>query len=56
MTKNNRIIVVVLVILNSVVLLGQLWPEGVPPFAMTVNVLTLILNLLFLVMLLIKKK
>lgn len=33
-----------LLVLNSVVLLGQLWPEGAPPFARTVNVLTLVLD------------
>ena len=28
----------VLVILNSIVLLGQIWPEGAPPFARGVNI------------------
>lgn len=43
-----RPLVVLLLILNAVVLLGQLWPEGAPPFARTVNVLFLAANLLFL--------
>ncbi|HVE72379.1 MAG TPA: hypothetical protein VNI54_13530 [Thermoanaerobaculia bacterium] len=43
-----RWLVVVLLILNAVVLLGQLWPEGAPPFARAVNVVFLALNLLFL--------
>jgi hypothetical protein len=38
-----------LIVLNAVVLLGQLWPEGAPPFARAVNVVCLILDLCFLV-------
>lgn len=38
-----------LVILNLIVLLGQLWPEGAPPFARIVNIATLGLNLIFLI-------
>jgi hypothetical protein len=34
-----------LILLNLVVLLGQLWPEGAPPFARTVNILFLVLTL-----------
>lgn len=34
-----------LVVLNAVVLLGQLWPEGAPPFARAVNILFLVLSL-----------
>jgi hypothetical protein len=34
-----------LILLNSVVLLGQLWPEGAPPFARIVNILFLLLSL-----------
>lgn len=36
-----RKILIVLLILNTVVLLGQLWPEGAPPFARAVNILFL---------------
>ncbi len=32
----------VLLLLNAVVLLGQLWPEGAPPFARAVNIVFLI--------------
>lgn len=49
MKKNRKPILVVLIILNSMVLLGQLWPEGSPPFAKTINILTLILNIVFIV-------
>ena len=44
----RRFVVVLLLVLNAVVLLGQLWPEGAPPFAWTVNVAFLSANLLFL--------
>jgi hypothetical protein len=30
------------VLLNAVVLLGQLWPEGAPPFARIVNIVFLL--------------
>ncbi|GAG29017.1 unnamed protein product [marine sediment metagenome] len=40
----RRIALVVLLVLNAVVLLGQLWPEGVPPFARWVNIGFLLTN------------
>jgi hypothetical protein len=46
----RRFVVVLLLVLNAVVLLGQLWPEGAPPFAWVVNVAFLSANLLFLIM------
>lgn len=52
MNRSKKIFASVLLLLNSVVLLGQLWPEGAPPFAGVVNILTLLLNLIFLVILL----
>ena len=54
MKKNGKLILVVLLILNSTVLLGQLWPEGAPPFAGTANIVTLVLNLIFLVACIVK--
>jgi hypothetical protein len=45
----QRWLVILLLILNAVVLLGQLWPEGAPPFARTVNVAFLVVNLGFLI-------
>lgn len=36
-----------LLVLNTIVLLGQLWPEGAPPFARIVNIITLGLNIAF---------
>ena len=38
-----------LIVLGAVVLLGQLWPEGAPPFARAVNILFLLLALGYLV-------
>lgn len=46
---SKKTILIVLVILNFMVLLGQLWPENAPPFASTVNILFLILSLLFFI-------
>lgn len=42
---NLRTILIILMLLNSILLAGQVWPEGAPPFARLVNILTLILNL-----------
>lgn len=40
-----KVVPIVLVVLNGVVLLGQLWPEGAPPFARVVNIAFLVANL-----------
>lgn len=48
----NKPFLIALLILNVIVLLGQLWPAGAPPFAHVVNVVTLVLNLIFLAMML----
>lgn len=50
-----KIIISILLILNIVVLMGQLLPEAAPPFAVTVNIIFLILNLIFIVFLLFGK-
>ena len=44
----KRILLIVLLLANAVVLLGQLWPEGAPPFAHKVNIATLAANLVVL--------
>lgn len=41
----RRGLLVLLLVLNAVVLLGQLWPAGAPPFARAVNVAFLVLSL-----------
>ncbi len=38
-----------LIILNILVLLGQVWPDGAPPFARWINILFLAANLSFLI-------
>ena len=41
-----RALLVVLLLANAVVLLGQIWPEGAPPFARAVDFATLGANVL----------
>jgi hypothetical protein len=45
--RRARTFLIVLIVLNCIVLLGQLWPEGAPPFARAVNVLFLVLSLFY---------
>lgn len=42
-------ILIVLLLLNAVVLLGQIKPEDAPPFARTVNIIFLAASLLFFI-------
>jgi hypothetical protein len=35
-----------LLLLNAIVLLGQIWPEGAPPFARAVNIAFLAVTLI----------
>ena len=51
-SKQLKAILIVLIILNLMVLMGQLWPEGASPFAATVNILFLVASLVFFVVLL----
>lgn len=44
----RKTLLIVLLVLNAVVLLGQLWPEGAPPFARTVNIIFLVAVMLYL--------
>ncbi len=44
-TRVPKPLLTMLILLNAVVLLGQLWPAGAPPFARAVNILFLILSL-----------
>jgi len=52
----NRILLVVLLVLNAVVLLGQLWPAGAPPFARLVNIIFLTASLLYFITAIVSKK
>lgn len=49
MKKIPKAFVVVLLVLNAVVLLGQVWPEGAPPFAGGANIAFLVLNAVYLI-------
>jgi len=51
MKSIKRPVLIALIILNIMMLLGQLWPEGAPPFASIVNITTLIFNLILLIFL-----
>jgi hypothetical protein len=42
-----RVFLVVMIVLNLVVLLGQIWPTGAPAFARVVNIVFLSATLLF---------
>jgi hypothetical protein len=56
MTKLKIAFLVILILTNIMVLLGQIWPEGVPPFAKTVNISFLCLTLVYFILLLAKNK
>jgi hypothetical protein len=43
--RSRRGLLVLLLLLNAVVLLGQVWPAGAPPFARAVNIVFLVLSL-----------
>ena len=45
----TRAIIPILLLLNIVVLVGQIWPEGAPPFARTVNIVFLATSLVYFV-------
>lgn len=49
MSQNTvrKTVLIILIVLNIVVLLGQIWPEGAPSFAKIVNILFLSLSLLY---------
>jgi hypothetical protein len=54
--KINKSIIFILIILNAVVLLGQILPEGAPPFARIVNIIFLSMSFTFFIWILIKNK
>lgn len=55
MTKNKTLLII-LIILNSIVLLGQIYPEGAPPFARIVNIIFMISSLIFFISMIKQKK
>jgi hypothetical protein len=52
----RKAVLITLLILNAIVLLGQIWPEGAPPFARIVNILFLVGSFVFFVFTLVKEK
>lgn len=46
--KISKTALLLLIIFNILVLLGQVWPDGAPPFARWINILFLAANLSFL--------
>jgi hypothetical membrane protein len=55
MTGIKKYIAIALIGLNAMVLLGQIYPEGAPPFARIVNIVFLVGSLVFLLFLVIRK-
>jgi hypothetical protein len=51
----KKALLIVLVLMNMMVLSGQLWPEGAPPFAKTVNIVFLVSSLVYFSVLLLRK-
>jgi len=50
MAKSKKTILIILILLNTVVLMGQIYPEGAPPFAGIVNIVFLIFSLVYFVL------
>lgn len=48
MKKSKKLFLILLILLNTIVLLGQVYPQGVPPFARIVNIFFLVANLIFI--------
>lgn len=56
MSIAKKAILILLILLNAVVLLGQLWPEGAPPFARGVNIVFLFLSMGYFIVALARKR
>ena len=52
--KISKLFLSILLITNCMVLLGQIWPEGAPPFARIINIIFLITTLIVFISLLFK--
>jgi len=46
---------ILLIVLNAMVLLGQIWPDDAPPFAGVINIVFLSFSMLYFILALIKK-
>jgi len=49
MNSLKNIHIKILLLLNLMVLLGQLWPEGAPPFAKIINIVFLIFSAFYFI-------
>lgn len=47
--KNKKAILILLIILNIMVLMGQVYPAGAPPFARLINIIFLVGSLFFFI-------
>ncbi|MBK7693596.1 MAG: hypothetical protein IPI30_04560 [Saprospiraceae bacterium] len=47
MTRGKKAFLTTMIILNTIVLLGQIYPEGAPPFARIVNIIFLLVSLIY---------
>lgn len=54
MTRITKTLGWILLVLNAIVLLGQIWPEGAPPFARVVNIGVLVIDVVVLLRVLTK--
>lgn len=52
----NKPLLITLLVLNAVVLLGQVWPQGAPPFARVVNIIFLLATAVFFLALVTRRK
>jgi hypothetical protein len=49
MTKGKKVALIILIVLNCMVLMGQVYPAGAPPFARIVNILFLLGSLIYFI-------
>ncbi|MEZ5966073.1 MAG: hypothetical protein R3F56_19715 [Planctomycetota bacterium] len=52
----TKAFLVLLLLANAMVLLGQIWPEGAPPFARAANIATLSTDVLLCAVLLLRTR
>lgn len=49
MKKGKTAFIILMIVLNIMVLMGQIYPEGAPPFARVVNIVFLVLSFVYFV-------
>ena len=45
--RKHRALLIALIVVNAMVLLGRIWPEGAPPFAPAVDLGFLVVSLVY---------